>query len=395
MATSSERAVKSTYESSTSSDSSDVQTETEPNEKLQRFQDAAVTAEYITDLCRWNKPAGTTQTAQDGQLMSSLPSKRCADVNDHEDENPLGTTPQFRDFVAKKLAEKLDREIEFCVTETPASEYAHWISEDVRVIQEGVRLFSDSPSVVCDTEEVPSQPQGARKRHHHRAHKAMSDGCEAERLASVAVTADFLAAERAMWNRLHQSSQDSTENQVTAATTAKNGVPDSAAIQPETGKKKKKKRKKKKKSESGRESVNSKGHDSDSDTVTDPSSHKETLTDSARRKKRKLGDTSASSVSVSDNSAVKKMKTNTENVSCEHWEHVKEKKKHKNTENSITVSSAVDTENGHSGGSTRKKTKHKSVLHTASESNTAKGNDTINMNHGAHKTKKKTHKNAE
>ncbi|KAL8583026.1 hypothetical protein ACOMHN_051190 [Nucella lapillus] len=377
-------------QSSSSWSESSEDDKTEPDEKLRRLQDAVITADYFADLVKWRNSSGTGNS----QVKTNLPSNRRVDVNEHEDENPLRTTPEFRAFVSKKLAEKLDREIEFCVTKPAASEYASWIRQDMTVPQEGVRLFSDSCQDLSNVDEVPPpQPRRPPKPRHRLHTTTPSDGysCEAERVAAVAVTADFLAEERAMWARLRQASAQSTSTQkqpgVTTAPTAGSETGKVTSSLQAAGKKKKKK-----KSKDGEKSVGR-----DSNTASD---REQKETDHVKKKKkRKRGKGLVSSKRALDRSTEEKTDSSVENVSSAECEPVKKKKK-----DSVSSAHALDPSTGKGGDCdvenvngmehepTKKKKKKKKNADNDSRSKTE-----VDTKHGEHsrKRKKKKHQNVE
>nr|KAG5690632.1 hypothetical protein BaRGS_018102 [Batillaria attramentaria] len=129
------------------------------------------------------------------------------DKNDNENDNGLETTPECRAFIAKKLSEMLDRELECCIEEQEAV-----IAPKDHCTTEGIRLFVGSSNLVTDGSASSHTTVSVVPQRRRKVSSSTSDSSEDERLASVAVTEEFLAKERATLARLHQMSANNTDS---------------------------------------------------------------------------------------------------------------------------------------------------------------------------------------
>ncbi|CAC5412720.1 unnamed protein product [Mytilus coruscus] len=113
-----------------------------------------------------------------GRRISNLPSNRPLAV-DKEEEN--GTfTPGVRKFVASKLSEQLDKEIELTDSRSNGT--------NGEITDTGIRLFSSSTrSLITDQED-----NYITKLKKKRAVSSSSNSSEDERLAEAAVSHDFI-----------------------------------------------------------------------------------------------------------------------------------------------------------------------------------------------------------
>ncbi|XP_046568213.1 protein CUSTOS-like [Haliotis rubra] len=116
--------------------------------------------------------------------VSSRPSLRPSREESRALENDLNTTPAFRAFVSKKLSQIVDSMVE--VTEMKTAPTASTASNKETEI--GVRLFSSCTSPVSLEDRTPVR-KGVSKR---LVESSSSDSSEDERLASAAVSHDFI-----------------------------------------------------------------------------------------------------------------------------------------------------------------------------------------------------------
>ncbi|VDI77442.1 Hypothetical predicted protein [Mytilus galloprovincialis] len=113
-----------------------------------------------------------------GRRISTLPSNRPLLVDKEEENGSI--TPGVRKFVASKLSEQLDKEIE--LTDSRLNELNGEITDT------GIQLFSSSTrSLVTDQEDnfIPKQKK-------KRVVSSSSNSSEDERLAEAAVSHDFI-----------------------------------------------------------------------------------------------------------------------------------------------------------------------------------------------------------
>ncbi|CAC5425172.1 unnamed protein product [Mytilus coruscus] len=131
-----------------------------------------------------------------GRRISNLPSNRPLAV-DKEEEN--GTfTPGVRKFVASKLSEQLDKEIELTDSRLNGT--------NGEITDTGIRLFSSSTrSLITDQEDNYITKQKKK-----RAVSSSSNSSEDERLAEAAVSHDFIIKQSQSTN----SNQNCVQNQI-------------------------------------------------------------------------------------------------------------------------------------------------------------------------------------
>ncbi|XP_070205072.1 protein CUSTOS-like [Littorina saxatilis] len=293
--------------------SSESESDSSDDEKLQRLKEAAVALDYASFAQSANAKSGSTSTHDAHSLQ--LPSQRAVEKDDHADENVLGTTPEFRAFISRKLSEKLDSTIEFCPEGTPKVEHMNWLDCN-SVPEEGVPLFSASSRLVYDVPDVTPQPRQKRR----KVSSSSSGSSEDERLASAAVTEDFLSKERRLLVGLGPSPLEKSVIQGEFVSASAKGTPNSGQ---KATKKKRKKKKKQKNTEDSLSSNTRKCVDSEINGVGGKSGQKAT-----KKKKKKKQKNTEDSLSLNTRKCVDSEIAETTEVETV----MKKRKKHKKTE---------------------------------------------------------------
>ncbi|CAG2194662.1 unnamed protein product [Mytilus edulis] len=139
-----------------------------------------------------------------GRRISNLPSNRPVAVDKEEDNGTI--TPGVRKFVASKLTEQLDKDIE--LTDSRLNELNGEITDT------GIQLFfsSSTRSLITDQEEnfIPKQKK-------KRTVSSSSNSSEDERLAEAAVSHDFIIKQ----SHSTDSNQNCEQNLIAAISSEK------------------------------------------------------------------------------------------------------------------------------------------------------------------------------
>ncbi|XP_069135949.1 protein CUSTOS-like [Argopecten irradians] len=228
----------------------------EDENQRQRLLDAAVDVTTIVKPTKSKEePTGIQSAKHRERPIPNLPSKRPSQTAEHEEKNDLNTTPEFKAFVAKKLSQMLDHEVEEHQSENANLKPVSYEDTGIRLcVGSSHRLKTD-----CNPEDIPIQRKQVQKK---RAPESSSDcSSEDERLAAAAVSHDFIIKQ----SKVSIGSQDNQSTVIKATTVniLQNGkdlesnleakVCDQTAskgcIQESVSKSKHKKKKKKKKAE--------------------------------------------------------------------------------------------------------------------------------------------------
>ncbi|XP_061166500.1 protein CUSTOS-like [Saccostrea echinata] len=198
-------------------DESDSDSSTDEIEN-QRLKEAAIGVELIV------RETKRKETRSQENVL--LPSQRAS--SPVPENNPMNTTPEFRNFVAKKLSELLDRSLKDKGEEIKKIE----INEE----DTGIKLFSTSSTLIREVdEEVPTSSAKQRPANvKRRKLDSSSDSSDEEsKLADAAVSVEQIMKEsKSPYIRTHNKKEKTI-----------------LIVKEETAAKKKKKKHKKKKDE--------------------------------------------------------------------------------------------------------------------------------------------------
>merc|ERR1719466_632153 len=129
--------------------------------------------------------------ADPGKVISQKKSLR-EDADDAEPEHIMRTTPEFRNFVSKKLDAYLDKEIE----DLQVSDVT---SNGIAADDPGVRLLLKSRTRLnSSTFDVQEEPKVKKRSKRCPSSSSESDDDEDERLKSAAVSSDFVMKDTAV-----------------------------------------------------------------------------------------------------------------------------------------------------------------------------------------------------
>ncbi|XP_046353676.2 protein CUSTOS-like isoform X1 [Haliotis rufescens] len=164
--------------------------ESSDEDETSRFREAAVLDCHHSTSASYGKTSKSIQNS--GRMprpqpndVSTRPSLRPSRQEGQELKNELNTTPEFRAFVGKKLSQIVDSMIEVDETKTtPSSSTA----TDMGAPDTGVRLFASCTRPVS-LEDRPPVRKCVPKR---PVESSSSDSSEDERLASAAVSHEFI-----------------------------------------------------------------------------------------------------------------------------------------------------------------------------------------------------------
>ncbi|XP_060075626.1 protein CUSTOS-like [Ylistrum balloti] len=167
---------------------SDTDSSIEDESQRQRLLDAAVDIKKIVKSAGPNNgPVGMQSAVSRDRIVPNIPSKRPSQIIEHEEKHDLNTTPEFKAFVAKKLSQMLDEEVEEQKMDNRNLNPADY--EDT-----GIRLCFGSSrhlKTECNPENMPTQRKPVpRKRANDTSSSDSSE--EDERLAAAAVSHDFI-----------------------------------------------------------------------------------------------------------------------------------------------------------------------------------------------------------